>query len=102
MQKKLTVLFAFAIFVLVAGMQTHSYADHKPKHNPGGGGGGGGGGLGGMGSGGITITGPVTVVANSPEEFMRQLDKMARRRGAARVGMSAGIGATPFGTRGGF
>jgi len=40
MQKKLTVLFAFAIFVLVLGLQTDSYADHKPKHNPGGGGGG--------------------------------------------------------------
>ncbi len=41
MQKKLTVLFAFAIFVLVVGLQTDSYADHKRNHNPGGGGGGG-------------------------------------------------------------
>ena len=29
MQKKLTILFAFAIFVLVLGMQTDSYACHK-------------------------------------------------------------------------
>jgi len=40
MQKKLTILFAFAIFVLVVGMHTDSYAIHKknPKAGHGGGG----------------------------------------------------------------
>lgn len=53
-----------------------------------------GGGLGG--GGGITFTGPVTVVANDPEELMRNLNKLARRRGATQIGSSAGIGLTPF------
>ncbi|MCZ6624213.1 MAG: hypothetical protein O7B35_08290 [Deltaproteobacteria bacterium] len=48
MQKKLTILFAFAIFVLVVVLQTDSYAcDKGVKHKTGdpcGGGGGGGGG----------------------------------------------------------
>ena len=52
MQKKLTVLFAFAIFVLIVGLHTDSYACHKgdgvqhgkkPCDDGGGGGGGGGG-----------------------------------------------------------
>ncbi len=34
MQKKLTVLFAFAIFVLVVGMQTDGYACHKGGNDP--------------------------------------------------------------------
>ncbi len=44
MQKKLTVLFAFAIFVLVVGWAiTPVQAHHNPGHSRGGGAGGGGG-----------------------------------------------------------
>ena len=35
----------------------------------------------GGGEGGVTINGPITVYANDPEDFMRQLQARRRRRG---------------------
>lgn len=42
------------------------------------------------GGGGLTITGPVTVVANDPEEFIRGMQRRARRDAAQTRGRSSG------------
>lgn len=44
------------------------------------------------GGGGMVFTGPITVVANDPDVFMRKLQNKARRRATQTTGASAGNG----------
>lgn len=46
--------------------------------------------VGAVGTGGINITGPITVVASDPDDFMRELQKRAGRRAASRRGRHGG------------
>lgn len=89
----------------VAGLREPGGGTGGPNDNTdplGGGGNGGGGGGGGGGTnppppnGSVVISGPVTIQANDPEEFFRQLQRVAARRNVVYSGSPVGPGILSF------